>query len=135
MSTDDQADAVSPTGGRTDDGPDPEEVREKGRAAVVAAEGLVPPKARGVRAPEGAQGSDAELTSSVLGETSASDKPATDTGVDPEGGTRADATTHASSADLDVPESDLRHSASGPRQSDLDSAGTTRRHGDQPERQ
>jgi hypothetical protein len=61
---------------------------DKGEWAEVAEEGLVPPE-------DGADnpGEDPELGSEVTGRTAADDEPATEAGIDPEGGDEADATT------------------------------------------
>jgi hypothetical protein len=61
---------------------------EKGEWAEVADEGLVPPE-------DGADdpGADPELGSEVTGRTADDDAPATEEGIDPEGGDEADATT------------------------------------------
>jgi len=69
---------------------------------------------------------DPELGSSVLGRTTGSDEPATESGVDLSGGDDADATTDGGP---DVPqdaEPDLRDAASGPPQSDIESARQSR---------
>ena len=57
---------------------------DKGEWAEVADEGVVPPE-------DG--GSDPELGSEVTGQPAADDDPATEDGIDPEGGDEADATT------------------------------------------
>ena len=71
---DDRVKPSEQSGGTT---PDEAEIREKGEWSRSAAEGLVPP----------------ELGSSVLGETTGSDEPATEEGVDLSGGDHADATS------------------------------------------
>ena len=74
--------------------PDYAEIREKGQWAETAAEGIVPAELGGSDAPRELLAEDRELGSSVLGETTGSDEPATDTGIDPSaGGDEADATT------------------------------------------
>ena len=65
---------------------------------------------------------DPELGSSVLGETTGSDEPATESGVDLSGGDHADAVTDGGP---DVPkdaEPDLKDVAAAARQADVDSA-------------
>jgi hypothetical protein len=64
------------------------EDEEKGEWAEVADEGVVP-------AEDGAdeRGEDPELGTEVTGRTADDDEPATEAGIDPEGGDEADATT------------------------------------------
>ena len=101
------------------------ELREKGQWAQTAAEGVVPDEL-GADAPQ--QGDEPELASSVLGVTTGSDEPATQEGVDREGGDQADATSAGAPEGAVLPDSknpgepDLKDAAVGPRQSDLDSA-------------
>jgi hypothetical protein len=67
---------------------------------------------------------DPELGSSVLGETTASDEPATDTGVDTSGGEHADAVTDGGAASPPAGhEPDLKDATAGPREPDRKSAG------------
>jgi hypothetical protein len=73
--------------------PDEAEIREKGEWAETAAKGIVPAKLGGSDAPREMLAEDRQLGSSVLGETTGSDEPATDTGIDPSGGDDADATS------------------------------------------
>jgi hypothetical protein len=72
--------------------PDEAEVREKGPWAETAAEGVVPGELGGSDAPRELLADDPELGSSVLGESTGSDEPATESGIDPSGGDEADAT-------------------------------------------
>jgi hypothetical protein len=101
------------------------ELRKKGEWAETAAEGVVPDDL-GSDATE--QADEPELTSSVVGTTTGSDEPATDEGVDLEGGELADATSDGAPEGAVLPDSepdrepDLKDAAVGPRQSDLDSA-------------
>jgi hypothetical protein len=73
--------------------PDAEEIRDKGPWAETAAEGIVPAGLGGSDAPREMLAEDRELGSEALGETTGSDTPATDTGIDPGSGDEADATT------------------------------------------
>ena len=73
--------------------PDDAEIREKGEWAGTAAEGIVPAELGGSDAPSEMLADDPQLGSSVLGETTGSDEPATESGVDPSGGDEADATS------------------------------------------
>jgi hypothetical protein len=91
-SEDDQG-SVKPSeqsGGTT---PDAAETREKGPWAGMSAEGVVPAELGGSDAPRDMLDEDPELGSAVLGETTGSDEPATDDGIDLAGGDSADATS------------------------------------------
>jgi hypothetical protein len=112
--------------------PGPDEAAEKGPWAAKAAEGVVPAELGGSDAPPELQDEDPELGGSVLGETTGSDEPATEEGVDPGGGEHADATSDGApegavtAGDEAEPsrerEPDLKDAALGPRQSDIKSA-------------
>jgi hypothetical protein len=102
--------------------PDATEAREKGQWAGTADEGIVPADLGGSDAPREMLAEDPELGSSVLGETTGSDEPATESGVDLSGGDHADAVTDGGP---DVPqdaEPDLKDVAAASRQADIDSA-------------
>jgi hypothetical protein len=102
--------------------PDEAEAREKGPWAGTADEGVVPADLGGSDAPREMLAEDPELGSSVLGETTGSDEPATESGVDLSGGDHADAVTDGGP---DVPkdaEPDLKDVAAASRQADIDSA-------------
>ena len=73
--------------------PDATELREKGPWAETAVEGLVPAELGGADAPREMLAEDPELGSSVLGATTGSDEPATESGVDLSAGDQADATS------------------------------------------
>jgi len=73
--------------------PDRAEAREKGEWAGTAAEGLVPAELGGSDAPREMLDDDPQLESSVLGETTGSDEPATESGIDLSAGDNADAVT------------------------------------------
>jgi hypothetical protein len=75
--------------------PDADEAREKGEWAGQAADGIVPADLGGSDAPRELLGDDPELGSSVLGETTGSDEPATASGIDLSAGDDADATSDA----------------------------------------
>ena len=62
--------------------PDEAEARAKGQWAAQADEGVVPAELGGSDAPRDMLADDPELGSSVLGETTGSDEPATESGVD-----------------------------------------------------
>jgi hypothetical protein len=123
MDADDQRSSVDPSEQRGGTTPGERESAEKGPWAAKAADGVVPAELGGSDASREMLDDDPELGSSVLGATTGSDEPATEAGVDPAGGDRADATTDGGP---DVPagaEPDLRDAAGGPRQVDRESAG------------
>jgi hypothetical protein len=72
---------------------DDKEAREKGGWSVIAREGIVPAELGGSDAPREMLGDDSQLGSAVLGVTTGSDEPATETGIDRRGGDKADAIT------------------------------------------
>ena len=63
---------------------------------------------------------DRELGSSVLGETTGSDEPATGSGIDPGAGDEADATSDGGPEPPEEAEPDLKDAATPPRQVDRD---------------
>ena len=75
--------------------PDEAEAREKGEWAGRAADGVVPADLGGSDAPREMLDDDPDLGSSVLGETTGSDEPATESGIDLSAGDDADATSGA----------------------------------------
>lgn len=96
------------------------EAREKGPWAAQAAEGIVPGElGADAEAPDDEQ---PDLGGSVVGSTTGSDTPATEQGVDLEGGRNADATTDGGPAPSNSGEPDLKDAAAGPRQVDLKAA-------------
>ena len=120
--TDDKQRRQKPSEQRGGTTPDETEAREKGPWTDTARDGIVPAELGGSDAPREMLADDPELDSSVLGRTTGSDEPATESGVDLSGGDNADATTDGGP---DVPEDeepDLRDAASGPPQSDINSA-------------
>ena len=110
--------AEKPSGQRGGTTPDEAEARDKGPWAETSAEGVVPAELGGSDAPREMLDEDPELASDVLGRTTGSDEPATDEGIDPEAGDRADATTHGGP---DVPEDaepDLKDVGAAQREAD-----------------
>jgi hypothetical protein len=91
--SDAEHDPVKPTEQRGGTNPDEGEAREKGQWAGTVKDGMVPAELGGSDAPEALLADDPELGSSVLGETTGSDEPATEEGVDLSGGDHADATS------------------------------------------
>ena len=73
--------------------PDAEEAREKGEWAATADEGVVPAELGGSDAPADMLAEDPQLDSSILGRTTGSDEPATESGIDRSAGDNADATS------------------------------------------
>ena len=73
--------------------PDAAEIAEKGPWAETAAEGIVPAELGGSDAAEEILGEDPQLGSEVLGAPAESAEPATEGGIDPAAGDRADATS------------------------------------------
>lgn len=103
--------------------PDAAEVREKGPWSEVAAEGIVPAELGGSDAPPEVLGEDPELGSAALGETTGSDVPATETGIDASAGDEADATSDAGPDLTPGVEPDLKDVAAAQREADTESDG------------
>lgn len=82
----------------------------------------MPGELGGSDAPRELLDEDPELGSSVLGQTTGSDAPATEDGIDREAGDRADALTDGGPERPSGAEPDLRDAAAGPRAADLESA-------------
>jgi hypothetical protein len=122
MDADDQRSSVDPSEQRGGARPNEREAASKGPWAGKAGEGVVPAELGGSDAPREMLDDDPELGSSVLGATTGSSEPATDEGVDPRGGDRADATTDGGPDVPDGVEPDLKDAAGGPRQVDRESA-------------
>jgi len=122
MSDDEQK--LQPSEQRGGGTPGDEEAREKGEWAAKAADGVVPTELGGSDAREELLPEDPELGSSVLGQTTGSAEPATEHGVDPQGGAQADAVTDGGSETKPGAEPDLKDATSGPRQVDLNSDDT-----------
>ena len=83
---------VKPSEQRGGTTPDKDEARVKGSWAGSVDQGIVPAELGGSDAPEELLGDDPELGSVVLGRMTGSDEPATDGGIDSDGGENADAT-------------------------------------------
>lgn len=109
--SDDEQGPVEPSEERGGTTPDENEVREKGPWSEVASEGIVPAELGGSDAPDELLAADPELGSSVLGETTGSDEPATEEGVDLSGGDNADATSDAGPVVPEGVEPDLKDAA------------------------
>jgi hypothetical protein len=101
--------------------PDEAELREKGEWAETAAEGIVPAELGGSDAPREMLAEDPQLGSTALGETTGSDEPATESGIDPDAGDEADATADGGPAPPEEgAEPDLKDAGAPPRQVDVD---------------
>src|SRR5215217_6739749 len=100
--------------------PDEAEIREKGPWAETAAEGIVPAELGGSDAPREMLAEDRQLGSSVLGESTASEQPATESGIDPSAGDEADATSDGGPEPPEGAEPDLKDAGAAPRQVDAD---------------
>ena len=110
--------SVKPTEQRGGTNPDEAEAREKGEWAGKADEGVVPAELGGSDAPREMLAEDPELRSSVLGQTTGSDEPATESGIDLSAGDNADAVTDGGP---DVPadaEPDLKDVAAAAREAE-----------------
>jgi hypothetical protein len=103
--------------------PDEAEAREKGEWAGTSGEGIVPAEEGGSDAPREMLEEDPELESSVLGRTTGSDEPATESGIDPSGGDQADAVTDGGPDLPEGAEPDTKDIGLAPRRSDIESAG------------
>jgi hypothetical protein len=123
MAPADEPQRTKPSEQRGGTTPDEREAREKGEWVSAAEEGVVPAELGGSDAPREMLADDPELESSVLGRTTGSDEPATESGIDPSAGDDADATTDGGPERPEGAEPDLRDAASGPPQSDIESAG------------
>jgi hypothetical protein len=102
--------------------PDAAETREKGEWAGKAAEGVVPADLGGSDAPRELLDDDPELESSVLGRTTGSDEPATESGVDLSAGDEADATSDGGSQPPEGREPDTKDIGAPTRQPNTDNA-------------
>jgi hypothetical protein len=118
--TEHEQDVRKPSEQRGGTTPDEAEARDKGQWAAQADEGVVPAELGGSDAPRDMLADDPELGSSVLGETTGSDEPATEGGVDLSAGDHADAVTDGGP---DVPEDaepDLKDIGAAAREADRD---------------
>ena len=120
--SEEQRRSVKPSEQRGGTTPDDAEAREKGQWAGKAGEGVVPADLGGSDAAREMLPEDPELGSSVLGRTTGSEEPATEAGVDLDGGDSADATADGGP---DLPggaEPDLRDAAAASRRPDDEQA-------------
>lgn len=102
--------------------PDEAERHTKGAWAATADQGIVPSQLGGSDASPEMLSDDPELGTAVLGETTASDEPATEDGVDLGGGDNADATSDGGpELPVDV-EPDLKDAAAARLRDDRESS-------------
>jgi hypothetical protein len=102
--------------------PDEAEAREKGEWAGHAGEGVVPADLGGSDAPRELLDEDPELESGVLGRTTGSDEPATESGIDLSAGDDADATSDGGSEPPDGVEPETKDIGAPTRQPNTDNA-------------
>ena len=121
--TEERRDPTRPSEQRGGPSPGEEEAGRKGPWAARAGEGVVPPELGGSDAPAVLLPEDPELGGAVLGGPARSEEPATEAGIDPQGGEQADATSDGGPPVRQGGEGDLKDAASGPRQVDVESAG------------
>jgi hypothetical protein len=119
--SDDEQGPQKPSEQRGGTTPDAAEAREKGQWAGTADEGIVPGDLGGSDAPREMLAEDPALGSAVLGRTTGSDEPATDSGVDLSAGDHADAVTDGGPDLPQDAEPDLKDVAAAARQADIDS--------------
>lgn len=119
---DEEQGAEKPSEQRGGTTPDAAETREKGEWGGQAGEGVVPAELGGSDAPREMLADDPELDSSVLGRTTGSDEPATESGIDLSAGDAADATTDGGSEAPSGAEPDQKDIGLAPRESDSESA-------------
>ena len=119
--SDHEQDRTVPSEQRGGTTPDEAEAREKGQWAGRAQDGVVPAELGGSDAPREMLDSDPELGSEVLGRTTRSDEPATESGIDPSGGDDADAVTAGGPAPTGAPEPDLKDAGAAAREAGKDS--------------
>ncbi len=117
-----EQDPVKPTEQRGGSTPDETEAREKGTWAATAGDGVVPPELGGSDAPREMLAEDPQLGSSVLGRTTGSDEPATESGVDLSAGDHADATSDGGPEPPAGDEPDLKDAATLARGGDAEPA-------------
>ena len=113
-------DAQKPSEQRGGTTPDESEARDKGQWAGTAGEGVVPAELGGSDAPHEMLAEDPELGSSVLGRTTGSDEPATDSGIDLSAGDNADAVTDGGPEVPAGAEPDLKDVGAAAREAERD---------------
>jgi len=102
---------VKPSEQRGGTTPDEPEKRAKGEWASAADKGVVPAELGGSDAPREMLDEDPELRSSLLGRTTDSDEPATESGIDLSAGDNADAVRDGGAELPEDAEPDLKDAA------------------------
>ena len=102
--------------------PDAAEAREPGEWAGTSGAGVVLAELGGSDAPREMLDEDPELESSVLGRTTGSDEPATESGIDLSAGDQADATTDGGNVVAEGEEPDTKDIGAPTRQPNTDNA-------------
>ena len=121
---DDREQDVRPSEQRGGANPTDAEAREKGEWVETAKEGIVPSELGGSDAPsEMLSDEDPGYSDAALGRTTGSDEPATDDGIDPAAGDRADATTDGGPELSKDAEPDTKDVAAAAQRPDTGSAG------------
>src|SRR4051812_9149626 len=115
-------DRIKPSEQRGGTNPGEGEIREKGEWVANASEGVVPAELGGSDAPDSPLDAEPEYSDAALGRTTGSDEPATEAGIDPAAGDRADTVTDGGQKRPKGAEPDLKDAAAGPRPVDADSA-------------
>jgi hypothetical protein len=100
--------------------PGAEEARAKGEWAASALDGVVPAELGGSDAPEEMLADAPGMSDAALGRTTGSGEPATEGGIDPAAGDRADATTHGGAEPPEGGEPDLKDVAAAARKADAE---------------
>ena len=111
---------VKPSEQRGGTTPGDEEARAKGEWAASAQEGVVPAELGGSDAPEEVLEDAPGVSGAALGRTTGSDEPATESGIDPAAGDRADATTDGGADPAEGGEPDLKDVAAAARKADAE---------------
>jgi hypothetical protein len=111
---------VKPSEQRGGTTPGDDEARAKGEWAASAQEGVVPAELGGSDAPEERLADAPGMSDAALGETTGSNEPATEGGIDPAAGDSADATTHGGAEPPEGGEPDLKDVAAAARKADAE---------------
>ncbi len=116
--SDEEQDPQKPSEQRGGTTPDDAEAGDKGRWAGKADEGVVPAGLGGSDASREMLDEDPDLDSSVLGQTTGSDEPATESGIDLDAGDNADATSDGGTELPPDAEPDVKDIGAGARRTD-----------------
>jgi hypothetical protein len=109
---------VNPSEQRGGTTPGDDEARAKGEWAAGAQDGVVPAGLGGSDAREEILEDAPGMSDAALGETTRSNEPATEGGIDPSAGDRADGTTHGGAEPPEAGEPDLKDIAAAARKAD-----------------